>query len=191
MNKLAGLILKGLVAVLPLALTLYFLYWLVSSLELLLEPVIPPQFYMPGLGLLTALLLLILVGLVVNFYGIRWLISIGNTLLTKIPLIKSLYGAIQDILTVFNLSRENKMQSVVSVDMGNDIALIGFITGELTGQKLYPGEERVGVYIPLSYQIGGYTIYVHRDKLTPLNISVEEAMRLTLTGGVQAAKPKA
>ncbi|WP_438863235.1 DUF502 domain-containing protein [Neptunicella sp.] len=190
MNKLLTLILKGLMAVLPLGLTIYFIYWLVSTLEALLQPVIPAQYYFSGMGLLAGLIFLLLVGLVINLYGIRWLIGLGNKLLIKIPLVKSVYGAIQDIITVFNLSRDGEMQSVVSVDVGNDMRVIGFITGEKTGQRLYPGDDRIGVYIPLSYQIGGHTVYIHRDKLTPLDIGVEEAMRLALTAGAKADKPE-
>ncbi|WP_416306961.1 DUF502 domain-containing protein [Neptunicella sp. SCSIO 80796] len=190
MNKLLTLILKGLVAVLPLGLTIYFIYWFVSSLEAVLQPVIPEQYYFSGMGLLAGLVSLLLIGLVINLYGIRWLIGLGNKVLIKIPLVKSIYGAIQDIITVFNLSRDSDMQSVVSVDVGNEMRVIGFITGEKTGQRLFPQDDRIGVYIPLSYQIGGHTVYVHRDKLTPLDIGVEEAMRLALTAGAKADKPE-
>ncbi|MCK9564234.1 MAG: hypothetical protein M0R02_16090, partial [Bacteroidales bacterium] len=70
---------------------------------------------------------------------------------------------------------------------GNDTLLIGFLTGDSVGNRLFGGEggERVGVYLPMSYQIGGFTLYVTPDRLTRLDIGFEEAMRIAITGGVQ------
>ena len=66
--------------------------------------------------------------------------------------------------------------------------LIGFVTRE-SAPELEPratADGLVGVYFPMSYQIGGYTLYLPRARLTPLDIGVEEAMRLVLTGGMSA-----
>lgn len=61
------------------------------------------------------------------------------------------------------------------------------MTGEQTGERLFGDQNLVGVYVPLSYQIGGITLYISRDRLTELDIGVEEAMRLALTAGIQSA----
>ncbi|WP_417551746.1 DUF502 domain-containing protein [Marinomonas fungiae] len=189
MNKLITLILKGLAAVVPIGLTVYFLYWLFSTAEELARPLVllvwPEQDYFVGLGVLTSLLVLAVVGLVVNFYGIRYLMKLSQRLFEKIPLVKSIYGALQDMMTVFNLSKKTGKQSVVTLDI-QGMQLIGFVTGEKMGQRLFGDQDLVGVYLPLSYQIGGMTVYVSREKLTPLNISMEEAMRIAVTGGVQS-----
>lgn len=79
------------------------------------------------------------------------------------------------------------MKSVVSVDV-NGMQLIGFITGEEAGKDLFKDEGRVGVYLPMSYQIGGFTVYIEKERLTYLDISVEQAMRIAITGGVQSHK---
>jgi uncharacterized membrane protein len=110
----------------------------------------------------------------------------GDRMVQKIPLAKSVYAAIQDIVSVFSLSKKSDLQSVVSVDMGNGISQIGFVTGAATGQRLFPGTDKVGVYLPMSYQIGGFTLYMERSRLTPLDLGIEEAMRIALTGGTQA-----
>ncbi|CUB04607.1 Uncharacterized membrane protein [Marinomonas fungiae] len=189
MNKLITLILKGLAAVVPIGLTVYFLYWLFSTAEELARPLVllvwPEQDYFVGLGVLTSLLVLAVVGLVVNFYGIRYLMKLSQRLFEKIPLVKSIYGALQDMMTVFNLSKKTGKQSVVTLDI-QGMQLIGFVTGEKMGQRLFGDQDLVGVYLPLSYQIGGMTVYVSREKLTPLDISMEEAMRIAVTGGVQS-----
>ncbi|MBM6550924.1 DUF502 domain-containing protein [Marinomonas ostreistagni] len=191
MNKLISMILKGLVAVLPIGLTIYFFYWLLATAEELARPLVllvwPSDYYFPGLGVVTSLLLLALVGLVVNFYGIRYLMKLSQRLFEKIPLVKSIYGALQDMMTVFNLSKKTGHQSVVSLEI-QGMQMIGFVTGEQMGKRLFGEQDLVGVYLPLSYQIGGMTVYVSRDKLTPLDVTMEEGMRIAVTGGVQSKK---
>ena len=189
MNKLISLLLKGLVAVLPISLTVYLIYWLLASGERIAKPIITwilsDALYFPGLGLLAALATLILIGFLVNLYGIRYLVKLSQSIFERIPLVKSIYGAFKDMMMVFNLSEKKEMKSVVSLEW-NGAQVIGFITGEKTGEKLFGDQNLVGVYVPLSYQIGGITLYISRDRLTELDIGVEEAMRLALTAGIQS-----
>ena len=193
MNRIFTFILQGLIAVLPLGLTVYFIYWLFTFMEELAKPLllslIPIPFYFPGLGILASVVVLVLAGIVVNLYGIRYLVKLGDRLLEKIPVVKSVYSTIQDIVTVFNITnKKDDLRSVVSIDMGNNIHLIGFVTGVAAGKKLFAEDDKVGVYLPMSYQIGGFTVYVEQNRLTRLDISVEEAMRMAITAGVKAKK---
>ena len=198
MSRLLKLVLQGLGAVLPIGITLYLVYWLFSSTERLLKPVviwfIGEGSYFPGLGILVAIPLLFAVGLLVNAYGFRYLLKVSDTLLARIPLIKSVYGGLQDMMRVFSLAENKNLRTVVSVDVGNNTHLIGFITGKSAGERLFPGEEgkdaKVGVYLPMSYQIGGFTVYVEKDRLRHLDIGVEEAMRIAVTGGIPAPSEK-
>ena len=134
MHKILKPVLQGLVALLPLGLTLYFIYWLFvfaeSIAQSLLLWVVPEEQYFTGLGILATLVLLFLLGLLVNAYGVRYLIQWSDNIMARIPLIKSVHGAIQDITRVFNLTKKKDMQNVVSLDVGNDMHLIGFVTGE-------------------------------------------------------------
>lgn len=193
MNKLIKLLLKGLAAVLPIGITVSLIYWLLATGEAIAQPLllllIPESLYFPGLGLIASLSMLILTGFLVNLYGFRYLVKISQNIFERIPLVKSIYGAIKDMMMVFNLAEKKEMKSVVSIEW-NGAQVIGFVTGEQTGQQLFGEQDLVGVYVPLSYQIGGMTLYISRDRLTELDIGVEEAMRLALTAGVQS-KPKA
>jgi uncharacterized membrane protein len=183
---------QGLLALLPITLTLYFLVWLVTTIETSLTPFIPPQFYFPGLGLLLGLVFLFVVGLAVNAYVISSIIGWGGKLFERIPIIKTVYGTIQDAVNLINIGKRQKMQSVVSVKITESIHLIGFVTSHESAKILFKNNEKLGVYIPLSYQIGGYTLYIDSDQLTPLDIDVEKAMRIALTGGsVTSAKAAA
>jgi uncharacterized membrane protein len=177
------LMVQGLLALLPITLTLYFLVWLVTTIESTFTPYIPSQFYFPGLGLVLGLVVLLILGLAVNAYIVSSIIKWGGSLLERIPIIKTIYGAIQDAVNLVNIGKKQKMQSVVSVKITENIHLIGFVTNHEGAKTLFKNEEKLGVYIPLSYQIGGYTLYIDSDQLTPLDIDVETAMRISLTGG--------
>jgi uncharacterized membrane protein len=192
MKRTLKLVLQGLVAVLPLVLTAYCIIWFITFLEdstqqLLLFILPDGADIPPGMGIIAGLFLLFFVGLMVNTYGMQYLMRLGSQIMESIPLVKSVYGAIQDIISVFNLSGKKDMKSVVSVDV-NGMQLIGFITGEEAGKDLFKDEGRVGVYLPMSYQIGGFTVYIEKERLTYLDISVEQAMRIAITGGVQSQK---
>lgn len=195
MKKLLKLVLQGLLTVLPIVLTGYLIYWLFSKMERLMRELlswfIPEGAYFTGLGVLAALALLLATGLLVNAYGIRYLVSLGDRIMARIPLIKSVYSTLRGVFEMLNTDKEKQLRTVVSLDIGENTRLIGFVTGEQTGNRLFPQEDNaiVGVYLPMSYQIGGYTAYVNRARLKPLDIGVEEAMRIALTGGAQNSKP--
>lgn len=191
MKYISRIFLKGFAAVLPVALTLYFVYWLAISLEQLLKSVIllglPQAWYWPGMGLCTGLVLLFLAGLLVDAWVVRKLFHLGELIFEKIPLIKSIYGGLRDFMNYFSrMKEEENLQKVVSVKIG-EAYLIGFLTGAEQSKKL-PVEtglnDMVSVYLPMSYQIGGFNVYVPRDNVESLDLDVEDAMRLVLTAGL-------
>lgn len=189
MKKILAYSFQGLAAVLPLTLTLYFVYWFMTGTEALLTPYVPEQYYFPGMGILTACVIILLVGLLINVFFVNWFVAKLNRQVEKIPLVKSIFGAIRDTLTVFSISDKENSKAVVSIEIQPNMHLIGFVTADQVGTELFNDADKIGVYIPLSYQIGGYTLYVKREQVTKLQISVEEAMRIALTGGVKA-KPQ-
>ncbi len=181
-KRISILIIQGLLALLPISLTLYFLIWLITSFESILTPLIPPEYYFPGMGLIAGLLVMLLVGMAVNAYIVKALIKWGDNIIKRIPVVKTIYGGIQDAVNLINIGQRQKMQSVVSVQLTEKIHLIGFITTHDGDKNIFNDKDKVGVYIPLSYQIGGYTLYIDKESITPLDIDVESAMRIALTG---------
>ncbi|MDJ0623206.1 MAG: DUF502 domain-containing protein [Desulfocapsaceae bacterium] len=191
MKYISRIFLKGLAAVLPITLTLYFAYWLAISLERLLKQFIllglPGEFYWPGLGLLIGIGLIFLAGLLIDAWVVRKLFNLGEYLLEKIPLLKSVYGSLRDFMDYFSRMKEDdELQKVVSVKLG-ETYLIGFLTGAENRNNM-PAEiankDMVSVYLPMSYQIGGFTLYVPREKVESIDMNVEDAMRLVLTAGL-------
>lgn len=188
-NKLFVLIFKGLLTVLPFVITIYLLTWLTNTTEGLLSPLIPPAFYFPGLGIVLALLVLAVIGIVMNIYVVKLVIDKVHGLFDKLPIIKTLFGAIKDAVDLFEVKKEQDSKKAVSIEVSSGVTLIGFITSESVAEVLFPGQNKVAVYVPFSFQIGGYTVYVEADKITDLTVDVETAMRIAVTGG-NSIKPK-
>lgn len=148
---------------------------------------LPPPWYFPGLELLVGISLLYAIGIALNAFMLKYLLDYSGRIMERIPLVKSLYTALRDFTDLIIAERAEPSQGVVAMDIGNNTHMIGFVTGANSAQALFKGEsgfDLVGVYFPMSYQVGGYTLYVERSRLRVLDIGFEEAMRLVLTGGV-------
>lgn len=183
---------RGLAAVIPIGLTIYAVYWLVTSAENLLagiyKRVFPETSYVYGLGLAFAIVLVFAAGLLVNAIVVRQIHRAIVRLLQHTPLIKSIYGMLRDMTGFFSLSDDPKFSQVVAVEIGG-AKLIGFVTRESL-QDLPPqlgGEGSVGVYLPMSYQLGGYLAMLPRSAVQRIDMPMERALRFTVTGGMTTA----
>jgi uncharacterized membrane protein len=184
-------ILTGLVTILPVALTIYLLYWIAVSAETVLGSMIrsifPEIIYWPGIGLIATLALAFAVGLLMHAYVVQQLFAKGEQILYRMPLIKSVYKAIRDFFQYFSPTAKKEFEQVVSVLIGDTgMKVIGFVTQAIP-ERLPEGfreEDSILVYLPLSYMIGGYAVLVPRSAVRPLDMNMEEAMRFTLTAGV-------
>lgn len=189
MKKIGSILLKGLVTILPIGLTVYFVYWLGITTEgLLSKPIraLIGESYWPGMGLVMGFVLLFLIGLAVNAFLVRRLLDMGEELMLRVPVVKTVYSAIRDMTRLVNTEKKKgDLDRVVTVEtqLGR---LIGFVTQEHANTLgIGGGDDLVAVYLPMSYQIGGYTVYLPRSKLGETDLTVEQAMRIVLTGGVR------
>lgn len=189
MTHFKHLFLQGLLAILPITITLSILYWLGSTAEstlgYLLNLFLPEGWYRPGLGLLAGFFVIIAVGVVLNAFVFKKIARLTHQLFEQIPYVKTLYNSIQDIAKFTLTPKENiQRQKVVSVTLDNDIKVIGFITRESI--KLgADGQDLVAVYVPMSYQIGGFTLMLPEYRLEKLDMNVQDAMRMVLTAGIK------
>ena len=181
-------LITGIITVLPIVLTLYLLYWLAITSEQVmggvLQWVLPSIFYFPGLGTIAGLILVFLVGVLMKAVLIRQLFNFGEEILYRLPIIKSIYRAIRDLLDFFSPKKEN-FGRVVIVTV-NDMEMIGFITQE-NPERLPESLRRsdsVLVYIPMSYMIGGFTLLIPQQYIRPCQMNMDEAMRFVLTAGI-------
>lgn len=193
MRRLRNTFLKGLAAVLPVSLTIYLVVWLGALAESILgaplRVLLPSGKYWPGLGLLVGFVLVLVVGVLVDAYVVRRLFRFGESLLARIPIVKTIFGALKDFTRFLPAGGKSRdLKRVVMWQMGA-ARLIGFVTEEHVSARLLGGQRQdiVAVYFPMSYQIGGYTLYLPTTELHETDLSVEEGMRLVLIGGVSAA----
>jgi uncharacterized membrane protein len=192
MKKIGTLFLQGLIAILPIALTVYLIYWLAISAESVLGQAIQyviKDHYRPGLGVLAGFVLTVGVGILLKIWVFRKVFSLGEAILQKIPGIKSLYGSIRDLVGFFDASKQKEFDKTVMVSIGDDhTRLMGLVTrDDFADLPAGIGDEQtVAVYLPMSYQLGGFTVVVPKGKITPVDMKVDQAMQFVLTAGVSA-----
>jgi uncharacterized membrane protein len=195
-KKLSGVFIQGLAITLPITLTAALLYWLVSITESfvgdLIRTLFPDFEYRPGLGTLAAVAVVFAAGVLMNVWAARQLVLIFDGMLDHVPLVKTIYGGLRDIAT-FLSKKDTKsgFRKVVAVRFASDVRLVGFVTVEDFSALAMNGKDKsspLGVYLPMGYQIGGFTVFVPRTAVEPLDMSVEDAMRFTLTAGVSGGK---
>ena len=132
-------------------------------------------------------------GLLVNAYVVRRALRLSDQLFAHIPVVKTIYVAIRDFMRFFpSAGQGSDLKRVVLVPFGPG-KIIGFVTAESgAGLGLEDGSgDKVAVYLPMSYMVGGYTIFLPREVLEPTSLSVEAGMRIALMGGVQSRQPLA
>jgi uncharacterized membrane protein len=195
MKRLGKIMFQGLAAMLPAILTIYIIYWLVRSAETvvgaMLKLLMPDGWYLPGMGLVAGLVVTFLFGLALNAFLVRRLLGLGEKLMNSIPLVKTLYGSLKDFIGFFTAKRDSQLNQVVTIELdicGTPLRMIGFVTrsdfSDLPAG--IGGEGEIAVYIPMSYQIGGYTVIVPRSAVKPVDISIHSAMGFVVTGGMIA-----
>lgn len=188
MRFLAKIFLRGLVAILPLALTGWLAYAAVAAGETLLRNlvllVLPPERYWPGMGFLLSVALVLVIGLLMYSFVVRRVYGRLVAMLERIPVVKSVYGMIVDVVRLFGSAEERPFRRVVLVTHDEGFEQIGFLTREDFDDLPGIGDGKVAVYLPMSYQLGGFTIVVPKGRVRELAMSVEDALRFCVTAGV-------
>jgi uncharacterized membrane protein len=189
-------VLTGLVTMLPVVLTLYLVYWIVVSTEsllgALLGAVLPEGVYRPGMGVVAGLVVTFVVGLMMHALVVRRLFEVSEQFFSRLPLIKSVYFAIRDLVDYFSPGRKKDFGQVVAVTIGGTgMQLIGFVTqSDLQSLSVdFDQPDSVLVYLPMSYMVGGYAVVMPRSAVRPLNMTMEEAMRFVITAGLTSERP--
>ena len=193
MKSIGKTFISGLAAIVPIAITVYLIYWLAVTTETVLgetfRALLPDGWYRPGMGLGAGLLLVFLVGILMHAWLVQKLYSWAERLLYRIPLIRSVYGSIRDLFNLFSHAQEEALNQTGVISYG-DMRLIGFITRrDLSDLPPEIGAaDDVIVYLPLSYMIGGYLIVVPESAVQPVDMPVEDALRFVLTAGIPGTR---
>lgn len=195
MKIINQLFFKGLIVVMPVTLTIYLLVIISTKAESLFGDLIKeflgPQLYIPGSGIVLTIAAIIGVGVLVsNFITgsiIKWFISKFE----KVPFIKAIYSPLRDLMSLFAGGGEDKMKKVVMVNFEKlGFRSIGLVTrdefSDLPSGTI--AEDNIAVYIPMSYMLGGFTTIVPRKDVVEVDIPVEQAIKLAITGWIKADK---
>jgi uncharacterized membrane protein len=194
MKSLGKIFLTGVLTVLPVLATFYFALWMLQVVEWFfgrqLRWLMPDEYYRAGMGLLLAIVLIFIVGMLMHALLFRRFFAWAEHLLLEVPLLRSVYSAVRDLFGLVTEYRRSEALQVVAVTLpGTQMRLLGFVTRR-DFEGLPPGVGRAGevaVYLPMSYQIGGYTVFVPREQAVPVSMSREEAMKFVLTAGLKSA----
>lgn len=183
--------LRGFLAILPILLSVYVLIWLLTTAERATRSgllfFLPEDAYVPGLGILVGVGLIYGVGVLLDRAIARRVMKWVEEPFQILPLVRSVYQAIKDFTSYLSPKKDRQKSRVVLVKWpGSEIEFVGLVTrDESTGLPEPLGDQDViAVYFPMSYQFGGYTVFVPRSSVRELHVGTEKAMRSVLTAWV-------
>ena len=194
--RLRNYFLTGIVVAAPVGITIYltwtFVHWVDSRVKPLIPAVYNPDNYLPfsvpGVGLLFAILILTLLGfLTANFVG-RSVVSYGETLLDRMPLVRNLYRGLKQLFQTALSQTSRSFQKVALVEYPTKgVWRVGFVStgakGEIHGQM--PDRELITVFIPNTPNVtAGFLAFVPRKDAIILDMSVEEAAKMIISAGL-------
>ena len=177
---------RGLITAMPLGLTVYLLYvflkWSENFAMWWIRPFIG-EFYVPGLGLVLGIGAIVLLGFLISQPLASKFLSWLEVPFTNLPVVKSIYSSLKSFADYFSPNKGQSAQQVVLLKIPDTaLEMVGLITRRNLDSlpEGFSKENRVAVYLPMGYMIGGYTVFVPLEWVQPLEMSVEEAMRSSL-----------
>jgi len=198
--RVKTLFLSGLLFIIPAGFTLFVLTFLVNKLDLLFTPLLDrifryfgfPHFIgapLPGLGFLLGLATIFLVGLLTrNFIGKKFVV-LGEKIVEKIPFVSSLYNGAKQVIEAVASSKTGAFRRVVLLEYPRrGTYCIGLITCEDRGEiQEKTNQDVLNVFIPTTPNpTSGYLLFVPRDQLIYLDMSVEQGIKMVISGGIVA-----
>ncbi len=200
MSHFSRIFVRGFVTLLPIALTIYITYSAIIILEnvlgSLIRIIIPKEAYVPGLGFIATLVTIYLFGLLLNSYLAEGFLKSLEARIREVPFIKAIYAPLKDLMNLFTRDKHEQMKNVVLVKLPDNRHALGVVTREnFDDIKLSKGtgimdqhKNTVAVFFPMSYGLGGFTFLVPKDQLEAIDIPVEKAMSLAITGWVKKSE---
>ena len=188
-SKLFQYFLQGLLVIAPVTITLYTIYWVVSSIDSLI-----PLFTVRGtdgnyhvqnygLGFLMVIITICLVGYLSSFFIKLKMFSLFETLMSKTPGIRFIYSTVKDFFEAFAGEKKKFNKPVLANIDDNDVWRVGFITQDVMDD--FGFKDYVAVYIPASYSIAGNVYLLPAIRVKAItNINATNAMKFAISGGV-------
>lgn len=187
-------LLAGLLVIVPVAITIWVLDWIVGTLDQTLL-ILPAQwqpdrllgFHIPGFGVLLALAILLVVGATAsNFFG-RKLVDWSNALLHRIPVVRSIYSGVKQVSDTLFSGNGNAFRTAVLLQWPREgVWTIGFVTGVPGGDAAnHLPDDCLSVYVPTTPNpTGGYFVMLRKSDCVELKMNVDEALKYVVSMGV-------
>lgn len=186
----------GLLVIVPGAITISVLHWIVGMLDqtlLILPEAWHPDrllgFHIPGFGVLLTLLILLVTGAVASNFAGRKLVAWGDHLVSRIPVVRSIYSSVKQVSDTLFSESGNAFRTAVLVQWPREgVWTVAFVTGAPGGEvAAYLRDEFVSVYVPTTPNpTGGYFVMVRKSDCVELDMSVDAALRYIVSMGVVA-----
>lgn len=178
---------NGILTIVPIILVVYVIYKTFMFLDSLLGNVLKPHLqerYIPGIGLLTTLVLITILGWLSTRFITGSIFNLIDRLLEKIPFVKTVYSVIKDTVHSF-LGEKKSFSKVALVTVpGTKMKSLGFITTDNVEAFYEPLSDHVAVYIPQTFQVAGFTFLIPKHDVEIIDVKPEDAMKFILSGGM-------
>ncbi|NRQ51930.1 DUF502 domain-containing protein [Brevibacillus sp. HD1.4A] len=192
MKRVIRYFLEGLLYVIPLAVTIYILYYIFATVDSWFYNLARSNFplHFPGIGVLITIVGITVVGFLASNVLTRGVLSIVDRLFEKVPFIKLIYTSIKDLIGAF-VGDKKSFDKPVLVTLSKDTGakVIGFITKE--SMDTYGLADHVAVYLPQSYNFAGNLLLFPSEQVQPLDMDSADVMAFLVSGGVSGKKTAA
>jgi uncharacterized membrane protein len=192
--RLQGYFLAGLVIAAPLVLTITISWWFVQWIDNLVDPFIPPfsrpdsylRFSIPGFGLIVAIIFITLLGFLARNYVGNQLVQYGEGMLGRMPVVRGLYRGLKQIFETVISTRAKAFQTVGLIEYPRKGTwAVVFVADDARGEIEHHLNETVAVFLPTTPNpTSGFLLFVKRSELTILDMSLEDAAKLVISGGL-------
>jgi uncharacterized membrane protein len=188
-KQLRNYFVTGLFIILPLTVTLVFLWWAFYNLDWILGNLFQKylKIEIPGLGLVTLLILITLIGVVAQNYIGKQLIRFSEIIVNKIPILRAIYNTTKQFTEGLTHADKSAFRHVVLIEYPRPgVYSPGFLTGNSPPEAcLKTGQKLLSVFVPMvPNPMGGFLIFVPESQIIFLEMSVEDGIKLFITAGV-------
>jgi len=197
-SKIRTYFLTGIVVAAPITVTGWVAIWFIQSVDGWFSPFAPDSFgslpfSIPGFGIISAFIILTLLGaLTSNFFG-NAVINYGERLVDRLPIIRNIYGALKQIFQTIASKSDNNFQRVVMLEYPRkDCWAIAFVTTEAKGEiKANHDKELLCLILPTTPNpTSGFLLFVPKEEVIELDMSVESAAKLIISAGLVMPEKK-
>ena len=184
----------GFVAMIPVGVTLYIIAFLIRTMDNLVK-IIPHRFqpdellgfHIPGLGIIITLILIFIIGLVTKSYLGRKAVTLGEWIVDKIPFVSGIYKGVKQLVDAIFSGKHKSFRKAVLIEYPRKgLYSIAFVTGDSQGEvQEKTAEKHINLFIPTTPNpTSGFYIMIPENDVIPLDMSVEEAFSLIISGGI-------